>query len=661
MAKTLDKRVEFTLRGVILGAVITVMFTAANVYLGLKIGLTFASSIPAAVISMALLRGFKSSTIYENNIVQTIASAAGTLSSVIFVLPGLIMIGWWTGFPYWQSFAVCLIGGVLGVMYTIPLRRALVTDSDLPYPEGVAAAEVLIVGSTAGGEKADRLGLLTVAWGSLVSGAFALLAYMRVLSNDVASYFRIGNAATGVEVSLSFALLGAGHLIGLAVGIAIFAGLFLSWGVLTPLLTALHPIAGDAATVATDVWRHQVRFIGVGTIGIAAIWTVVKLAKPVVAGLLASIASSRARTRDGNDSLPIAERDLPIGLVGLISLACFVPLAILLTSFLIGGPLNAYMVPIVIVAVLYIVLVGFVVAAVCGYMAGLIGSSNSPVSGLAIIAVLGISLSLLALAHNAPDAARQTLIAFALFVTAIVLCVATIANDNLQDLKTGQLVGANPGHQQVALILGTLFGAAVIPPILDMINRAFGFAGSPMHGVTGQPLAAPQATLLSTLAKGVITGDVRWDLIFYGALIGIAVILIDELLVRGSGGKRKFPPLAVGLGIYLPASATILACVGAVAGYFYNRWADGSGKPEDAKRLGVLLASGLIVGEGLLGVVYSGIVIAAQGHGSAEFQTAPLAIPGDPFGPFANVIGFVAFIALAVYLYRWIATKSQTV
>ncbi len=663
MAKILDKRVEFTLRGVLLGVVITFLFTAANVYLGLKIGLTFASSIPAAVLSMAALRAFKNSTIYENNIVQTIASAAGTLSSVIFVLPGLIMIGWWTGFPYWESFGVCLIGGILGVMYTIPLRRAMVTHSDLPYPEGVAAAEVLIVGSKAAGEKADRIGLLTVALGAVVSGLYALVAYSNALSNDVKGYFRAGSAATGLDVSLSFALLGAGHLIGLSVGIAIFGGLFLSWGVLTPLLTALHPVAGAAEDVATAVWAHQVRFIGAGTIGIAAIWSVIKLAKPVVGGLLASIASSRARASGGALSVPIEEQDIPIGLVGLISLACIVPLAILLATFLIGGPLNAYIVPIVAVAILYVIVVGFVVAAVCGYMAGLIGSSNSPVSGLAILTVLGISLALLGLAHNAPDAARQTLIAFALFVTAVVLCVATIANDNLQDLKTGQLVGANPGKQQWALVLGTLAGAIVIPPILNALNKANGFAGSPIHGITGHPLPAPQATLISTLAKGVIGGSVPWDLIGWGALIGAGVIIVDEMLMRTSGGKRKFPPLAVGLGIYLPASATVLACVGAIAGYFYNRWANTTGTGE-AKRLGVLLASGLIVGEGVLGVLYSGLVIAVQGHVAPDREGAPLNIVPDAiagaYGAFANVIGLVIFIALAIYLYRWIAKKSQT-
>ena len=655
MAKILDKRVEFTVRGVIIGAVITLAFTAANVYLGLKIGLTFASSIPAAVISMAVLRWFRGATIFENNIVQTIASAAGTLSSVIFVLPGLVMIGWWTGFPYWESFAVCAVGGVLGVMYTIPLRRALVTDSDLPYPEGVAAAEVLIVGSKDSGAASDRIGLFTVLWGSVVSAGFAALAAMGIVVNEVDQlYFRVGNGATGVGIGLSFALLGAGHLIGLAVGIAIFVGLFLSWGVLVPILTSLQPTAGDAAAFANHIWHDQVRFIGAGTIGIAAIWTIVKLAVPVWNGLLSSIEASRKRARGNAVDMPMSERDIPIGTVAIISVACLVPLAILLAAFLIGGPLNAYIVPLVILAIVYVVVVGFVVAAVCGYMAGLIGSSNSPVSGLAILAVIGISLALWGLAHNSPAAAQQAAVAFALFVTAVVLCVATIANDNLQDLKTGQLIGANPARQQVALIVGTLVGAAVIPPILDKLNATYGFAGSPMHGIAGTtPLGAPQATLLSTLAKGVIGGVVPWNFIGIGVAIGIGIIVIDEILVRTSGGKKKLPPLAVGLGIYLPAATTLLASVGAIVGYFYNKWADRSKNAEGAKRLGVLLASGLIVGEGLFGVALSFVIIGTQ-------NSSPFAVVGPWFQPIAIYTGLAGFIALTIAMYSWIATKSQT-
>jgi len=263
-----DKLGELTFRGLLLGGAITLVFTAANVYLGLKVGLTFASSIPAAVISMAVLRMMRQGTIQENNIVQTVASAAGTLSSIIFVLPGLVMVGWWTGFPFWETFGVCAVGGILGVMYTVPLRRAMVTTSDLPYPEGIAAAEVLIVGvGSRSAETADenKAGLLTVIVGSIVSAAFAAIVATRLFIDEIDQFVRVGASATGMGLSLSLALVGAGHLIGLSVGLAMLFGLFIAWGIATPILTALHPAAGAAADVANAVWRHQVRFIGAGS------------------------------------------------------------------------------------------------------------------------------------------------------------------------------------------------------------------------------------------------------------------------------------------------------------------------------------------------------------------------------------------------------------
>src|SRR5882672_11391514 len=245
-------RKELTWRGLVLGVLITVLFTAANVYFGLRAGLTFATSIPAAVISMAVLRGFQGMTVQENNIVQTVASAAGTLSAIIFVLPGLVMIGWWTGFPYWTSFAICALGGTLGVMYSIPLRRALVTQSDLPYPEGVACAEVLKVG---GGEHAEataveesRAGLRAVIWGAIVSAVFAVVVATRVFASDVVRYFRLGgerSGVTGFDFFLSFALLAVGHLVGLWVGVAMGVGALIGWAWGVPHYSALAP-AGDS-------------------------------------------------------------------------------------------------------------------------------------------------------------------------------------------------------------------------------------------------------------------------------------------------------------------------------------------------------------------------------------------------------------------------------
>ncbi|HMF28485.1 MAG TPA: oligopeptide transporter, OPT family, partial [Candidatus Cybelea sp.] len=355
----MQSRAELTLRGFFLGAAITLVFTAANVYLGLKVGLTFASSIPAAVISMAVLRAFRNATIYENNIVQTIASAAGTLSAIIFVLPGLVMVGWWSGFPFGQSFAICAIGGVLGVMYSVPLRRALVTGSDLPYPEGVAAAEVLKVGTASrSATERNETGLIALVGGTLASAAFALVVATRVFAGGLAGYFRAGASATGIAFSFSLALVGAGQLIGLTVGTAIFVGLLIAWGIATPVLTALHPAAGPAADVATTVWQHQVRFIGAGAIGVAAIWSLGRLGRPVVLGVTSALAASRRRRQSAAD-LPRTERDLPIGIVGLISLACLAPLAFLLWSFLQGGALASIATPMTLAAVAYVVVAGF--------------------------------------------------------------------------------------------------------------------------------------------------------------------------------------------------------------------------------------------------------------------------------------------------------------
>src|SRR3982074_1488091 len=241
------RRPELTIRGLIIGVIITLVFTAANVYFGLKAGLTFSTSIPAAVISMAILRSFRDATVQENNIVQTVASAAGTLSSIIFVLPGLVMIGWWTGFPFWISFAICALGGILGVMYSIPLRRALVTTSDLPSPAGVACAEVLKVGSSGDSEPAadiehGRAGLLAVLWGSIVSAVFAVVVATQMFAADVAQTFRIGRkgAVSGYDFALSFALLAIGHLVGLSVGIAMLIGFPLCWGVGVPPASTLE-------------------------------------------------------------------------------------------------------------------------------------------------------------------------------------------------------------------------------------------------------------------------------------------------------------------------------------------------------------------------------------------------------------------------------------
>jgi len=632
---------ELTFRGIVLGGIITLLFTAANVYLGLKIGLTFATSIPAAVISMAVLRLFKDSTILENNIVQTIASAAGTLAAIIFVLPGLVMIGWWQGFPFFTTAAITMFGGVLGVLFSVPLRRALVVDTVLPYPEGRAAAEVLKVGagSREGGEESARgLGIIVV--NAVVSAGFAILTQTKIAAAEAATWFRVGAGATGISGGLSFALLGAGHLVGISVGMAMFAGVVIGWWILLPILTSGGSVTGTAEVIANTVFRSDVRFFGAGVIGVAAIWTLLKIAGPVVGGVRSALAASAAKR--GGEVLALEERDIPIGIVGIGSLAMLVPIGILLWTVLQGGPLEASAIGLIAGSLVFILVIGLVIAAVCGYMAGLIGASNSPVSGIGILAILAASILLVSWFGRAVEpGTTQALVAYGLIVTGIVFGIATISNDNLQDLKTGQLVGATPWKQQVALLIGVVFGSIVVPPVLNLLGSTLGFAGAP--GAGPNALAAPQAALISALAKGVLGGNLNWAMIGYGALTGVVVIAVDELL--GKAGKLRLPPLGVGLGVYLPMSVTLPVTIGAVVGFAYDRWTDRARDPELAKRMGVLTATGMIVGESLWGVGFAGIVYLTN-------KETPLALVGDGFASVALVGGTVLFAVLTWVMYR---------
>ena len=643
---------ELTLRGLVLGALITTIFTAANVYLGLKVGLTFASSIPAAVISMAILSVVKDSSILENNIVQTVASAAGTLSAIIFVLPGLVIVGWWTGFPFWQSFLICLSGGVLGVLFTIPLRRALVTNSDLPYPEGVAAAEVLRVGSGTRGETKDetgeaREGLVAVILGSVASAGLAILTATRIAAATIGGFFGLGGtASSGYDIAFSLALVGAGHLVGLSVGIAMLTGLIIAWGIAVPYLTSIQPAAAgvDLAAHTTAIWRTQVRFIGAGAIAIAAIHTLARLAKPVVGGLVSTLAASRATgERDDRD------RDLSPGWILVLTAACLLVAGWLAFTFARSTVLAPSALSLTLVAVPFVLLGGFLIAGICGYMAGLIGASNSPISGVGILSIV-LCASVLILVVAPTAATQPALVAFALFITAIVFACATISNDNLQDLKTGQLVGASPMRQQIALIVGVAAGAAVIPFVLNLLARAYGFAGAPnLHVMAQNPLPAPQATLISALAQGVIGGSLEWKMIGIGALVGVGLIVLDSVL--GALNKIRIPPLAVGIGIYLPMSATFAVVIGAVLSYWYDRRIRNAPNPERAERLGTLVASGLIVGESIWGVINAGLIVGFS-------KDAPLGLVPAEFapGPWLGVIGFVGIIA---WLYWWMLSKSR--
>lgn len=653
MNKELSERgshmAQLTVRGIILGAIITVFFTASNVYLGLKVGLTFATSIPASVISMAVLRFFSDSNVLENNIVQTVASSAGTLSAIIFVLPGLVMLGLWQGFDFLTTAVICFTGGLLGVMFSVPLRRALVVDSDLPFPEGRAAAEVLEVGSgSREGAAESNAGLRVIIINALVAAGFMLLTKMKVVVDSASAWFRVGSGATGIAGSLSLALIGIGHLVGLAVGLAMLLGVIIARGIVLPILTNWSGVTGSAQHVAGTVFTNEVRFIGAGVIGVAAIWAFVSVIGPVLSGIRSAMASSAAK-RDGSGQ-PLVERDMPIGIVAVVSLLTLVPMAVLLWSLIAGGPLATRMVPLIVGSLIFIVVIGVIIAAVAGYMAGLIGSSNSPISGIGILAIVIASLLLVALfGRNQTSETTTALIAYGLIVTALVFGVAAISNDNLQDLKTGQLVGATPWKQQVALMFGVAFGSVVIPPTMNLIGNAFGFVGAP--NATAHALPAPQAALISSLAKGVISGKINWTLIGGGVIIGIVMIAADSVLKRMRRGWQ-LPPLAVGIGVYLPMSLTLTVVAGTIFGFVYDRWAARQTNVDFAKRLGILAATGMIVGESLFGILFAGVV-------TVSGEESPLAIVGTGFTPVALPLGIVLFCIIIVALYAMNARSSQ--
>lgn len=644
---------ELTLRGMILGALITVIFTASNVYLGLKVGLTFASSIPAAVISMAVLKFFKGSNILENNMVQTQASAAGTLSTIIFVLPGLLMAGYWSGFPFWQTTLLCVAGGILGVIFTIPLRYAMVVKSDLPYPEGVAAAEILKVGGHEEGDnRQGGSGIKELAAGGALAGLMSFCAGgLRVIADSASYWFKSGTAIFQLPMGFSLALLGAGYLVGLTGGIAILLGISIAWGIAVPYFSSHIPQPSDMemAAFAMKLWKEKVRFIGAGTIGIAAVWTLLMLLKPMVEGMRMSFKSfgggAPATERAEQDLSPKAMIFWVLSMMFILGVSFYHFIG---DSYITGG--MAWL--LVVVCTLLASVIGFLVAAACGYMAGLVGSSSSPISGVGIVSIVIISLVLLLVGESgglmADEANRKFLLALTLFCGSAVICVASISNDNLQDLKTGYLLKATPWRQQVALIIGCIVGALVISPVLELLYEAYGFTGAmPREGMdAAQALAAPQATLMTTIASGIFAHNLEWVYIFTGIAIGAVLIAADLVLKKSSGGKLALPVLAVGMGIYLPPSVNMPIVAGAVLAavlkHIIGKKAENrEGRLKNAERIGTLFSAGLIVGESLIGVIMAFIIAFSVTNGGSD---APLALTLQNWDAAASWLGLAFFV-----------------
>lgn len=655
---------ELTLRGLILGSILTIIFTASNVYLGLKVGLTFSSSIPAVVISMAVLSLFKTSNILENNMVQTQASAAGTLSSVIFVIPGLFMCGYWSEFPLWQTFMICLCGGGLGVLFTIPLRRTMVVESKLAYPEGRAAAEILKVANKDQSSKKGKQGIKEIALGSFIAAIFSLLSNGFKLAASESNFAFIWNKmAFGFSMGYSLALLGAGYLVGLAGAIALFVGMFLAWGIFTPYLSNFEfDSAKNAVDLASSVWSSKVRLIGTGAIAIAALWTLIELLKPVIEGIKEIVKNVKITNQEKNERTNI---DLSLKSIFILFVLMVVGLFITFYSFVEDANLSIYYQMLFsFVGTLVSVLIGFFVAAACGYMAGLVGSSSSPISGIGLIGVIISSIVFLVLGVELfqDPMLSKFAVALAIFTTSVILATAAISNDNLQDLKTGHLVGATPWKQQVALLVGCVFGALAIVPVLNLLYQAYGFVGAmPREGMdASSALAAPQANLMSTIAQGIFHHNIEWGYMAFGVFVGILMIIIDKIL-KGTQ-KMSLPPLAVGIGIYLPPAVNIPLVIGGILKYIVmqhltKKYAKNSHKEEklaSCEQRDTLFASGLIVGESIFGVIIAGITVFSVSMGGSE---NPLALNLANFHD-SELFALIFFVGVVLYFIKRIVKKD---
>lgn len=642
---------ELTVRGMLLGAVLTVIFTASNVYLGLKVGLTFSSAIPAAVISMAALKMAKDSNILENNMVQTQASAAGTLSAIIFIIPGMLMIGYWQGFEFWQTLLVSACGGCLGVLFTIPLRRAMVVHSDLAYPEGVAAAEILKVGSGANEQEGASSGVKEITSGGILAGIIAFCTNaLQVLGSELSLWIPVGRGMTQLPLGYSTALVGAGYLIGIAAGLSMLVGILIAWVGFVPYytITSALPDGMTMQKFAGKLYQDRVRLIGAGAMGVAAIWTLITLARPVIDGVKESLAAMRMPDADkGKHRMDI---DMSVKSIALVFVVTVIGLLGIFYAFVSpeGLPMTENL-TFVIVGVGVAVLMGFFVAAACAYMAGLVGTSSSPISGIGILAIIVASLVMYGLCSSfgifALPGGEKFATATAIFTTSIIMAIACISNDNMQDLKTGYLVGATPWRQQVALLLGCVVGAFVIAPVLNLLYEAYGFPGAlPRPDMDpSQALAAPQAALMTTIAQGIFSSTLAWEYVYIGLGLGVVLVIVDQLLKRNTR-SLCLPPLAVGMGIYLPPSVQTPLVVGAVLGYFLRKHMKAKCGEEQAKegaRRGTLFASGLIVGESIIGVLLAGVIVVSVSNGGSE---APLVIVGKGFADTAEWLGFLVFI-----------------
>ena len=572
---------EITVKSVILGILLSMILAGANAYLGLFAGMTVSASIPAAVISMGILSLFKRSNILENNIVQTAASAGESLAAgVIFTVPALILMGYWTEFNYWEITKISAIGGIIGVLFTVPLRRALILEAKLLYPEGIATAEVLKVGDASRFDQTGEAarGLKLIGFAGLAGGLMKLAQQGFTMWNSAIEGAKsIGGAIFGMGCDLSPALISVGYIVGRNISILIFTGGFISWIIAIPIYSYFHGYTGNPLDAAWEIWDTKIRYLGVGAMVVGGIWSLIKLSRPLMTSIRTSIRAME--NMYGGGIIKREDKDLSFRTVGFGLIFMLIPVFFLYLDVIHSAGLA--------ILLSFIMMVfGFFFSAVAAYMAGVVGSSNNPISGVTIATILFSSLLLLALLGTGSVEGSAS----AIMIGAVVCCAAAIGGDNMQDLKTGVLVGATPWKQQIMQMVGVISGAVVLGFVLDVLHTAYTI-GSPV-------LSAPQATLMKSVAEGVFHGTLPWDMVYIGAIIGIGIILLDVFQER-RGSDFRIPVLAVAVGIYLPFSLSVPIFIGGMIAHV----SDLTGAIEKIKNNGILMASGLITGEAIMGIL----------------------------------------------------------
>lgn len=641
---------ELTLKVFVLSILLAAVMSAANAYLALKIGQTISASIPASVLAIAILRLFKNSNVLESNLIQTAASAGeGVASAIAFVLPAMIFIHAWHGFNYWQTVAVTSFGGLLGVFFSIPLRRVMLGMPALRFPEGTAVGNVLRVTSVS----RDKTHIKRLIQGTSIG---ALMAFaqdgIQIFSDSIGYWFKSGKAVFGAALGFSPALFAAGYIVGIEVGLSLFTGFVIGWVFVLPAL-AVHFGIPDGATLFDSVmtiWSQKLRFVGVGLMLVGGVWTLIRLIGPVIEGVKLSFVSLNSVA--GKANLPRTERDIPIAWAFLGVLLC----ALLLYMFLFHVAYfehlqelysGSFLLWAIFATVLFVLIIGFFLATICAYFTGLVGSSNNPLSGILILSILilgGLYFFIFKQSDNGKVAALMVI------VTTVVATCASISNENLQDLKAGQMVGATPWKQQFVLALGVIVSAFIIGPVLELLYQAYGIGGDfPRAGMDpAQMLAAPQAGLMASVINGVRSGNMPWDMITIGGIIAVIIIIADEILRRKN---HRLPALAVGLGVYLPPSIILPTVVGGVVKFLVMRSSSKATterqleKADNARQHGLLTACGLVAGAALMGV-FLAIPFVIMGSANA------LAILPHQFAPLTQILGLLSFAWLAIWVYK---------